>query len=522
MGLIVAVSASAGTAPAAADESAPTAALIDAAGAGPVVSVAAAPDGGAWYLQPGDDHATLGRIMPDGSVTAVPIGDHLTGHLAVDGDGNVWFNAAQGLGRITPDGVVTMFPVPVLNPTRITTGPDGNVWFALGYRIGRVTPEGQMDVFVIPANDWFYPVGWLAPGPDGNVWFTRGSHLGRIDPSGTDIVEFTTGPFDLQTIAAGPDGNMWFRQAASIGRLTPAGVRLTDIALPLSAPAAHGPLLDAIGAAPDGSVWVAMRGYDVGNDIVARVSATGAFAQQSLPRLTTAPHHYLAIAAGPDGDVWFGNDGQPVIGRVRSAAGTTPTVSLSAGAVALGAPLTITTSVAGLTLPGTPMGTVVVSIDGTDVASLPLVGGQAQYTTAALTSGQHQVRVRYLGDASYLASTSVIAPVWVARPTVLIAAPAVLRLLPLAAPVFKLSATLRYADGIQAREFVVEMVDANGQLLCTAWDATGDGFFTGTATCDISSDAGKIQRVLLGNGYTAIFRGDRLKQPSQGHGPLVG
>jgi streptogramin lyase len=109
----------------------------------------------------------------------------------------------------------------------------------------------------------------IAAGPDGSLWFTEWSanKIGRITTDGV-ITEFKlpglTSPGD---IASGSDGSLWFTRSTwsswenggpyqsppMIGRITTAGV-VSEFPIPHSA---HG-----IVAGPDGALWFGEEGVD--------------------------------------------------------------------------------------------------------------------------------------------------------------------------------------------------------------------------------------------------------------------
>ena len=60
--------------------------------------------------------------------------------------------------------------------------------------------------------------------------------------------------------------------------------------------------------------------------------------------------------------------------------------------------------------PASATGTVQFTIDGTSAATVPLIAGQATYTTAALAVGGHLVGADYSGDAAYLPAPARISP----------------------------------------------------------------------------------------------------------------
>ncbi|MGE5827108.1 MAG: Ig-like domain repeat protein, partial [Micromonosporaceae bacterium] len=82
--------------------------------------------------------------------------------------------------------------------------------------------------------------------------------------------------------------------------------------------------------------------------------------------------------------------------------GTVTVVVSSANPSVAGDNVTFTATVS----PASATGTVQFSIDGTVVGFVPVVAGQAPYTTAALAVGAHLVSASYSGDAAYLPSTS--------------------------------------------------------------------------------------------------------------------
>jgi hypothetical protein len=68
--------------------------------------------------------------------------------------------------------------------------------------------------------------------------------------------------------------------------------------------------------------------------------------------------------------------------------------------------VTFTATVSPLAGIGTPTGTVTFRDGVTDLATVPLTGGSATFSTSALALGSHVIAVVYNGDATYLTSTS--------------------------------------------------------------------------------------------------------------------
>ncbi len=166
----------------------------------------------------------------------------------------------------------------------------------------------------------------IVAGPDGNLWFTdqgadpgTGSgKIGRITPGGV-IKEFALPTHDAlpADITVGPDGNLWFTEhstitpaRSNIGRITPSGT-ITEFTLPV-------PLNDvnslnpdtwanAITTGPDGNLWFT----DPGNGLVGRITTGGQITEFAIPEAPDGPGvsgpntHPNGITAGPDGNLWF-------------------------------------------------------------------------------------------------------------------------------------------------------------------------------------------------------------------------
>jgi streptogramin lyase len=286
------------------------------------------------------------------------------------------------IGKMTPDGtVVNMYPIPTggSSPFRITTGPDGNLWFSeySGASVGRVTTNGDITLFPIPSlpSPSGYGTSDITTGPDGNLWFTESgnSKIGRITLAG-EITEYpipteNSGPAQ---ITLGSDGNLWFTEswAGKIGRITihtnntnnppvitegdsvpvtmsvngsPTPFNLTlhatdadadTLTWSISSPASHGTAsasgtgdAKAIGYAPDmdyagdDSFAVQVDDGNGGTDVII-VNVT-LRAVQPGPEITIVEFPLpgvspAGLAAGPDGNLWFGEWCGYAIGRITT------------------------------------------------------------------------------------------------------------------------------------------------------------------------------------------------------------
>ncbi|MGZ5154855.1 MAG: Vgb family protein, partial [Caldimonas sp.] len=294
---------------------------------------------------------------------------------------------------------------PSLDGGSIVLAGDGNLWFSGGFqptRIGRITAAGNVSYPVTGAATLAtFAAGPLATGPDGNVWFCNpvggvglSGAVGSVDVTTGVAVEYaspllqataqvrlsttqelsctggvctpvapgscvaagattcrsaTTGPTLVAACAASAAnaGNAYTATSCATTTTAPVGVT-SCTAAPASAGNGFvattcsgitpGSQAYAIAAGPDGNLWfteyVANR---IGKfDIRTRI------ATEYGPLAAPA----TAIAAGPDGNVWFVENGNAVsaavIGRITPAGAITEldagfAVGESIGAITAGA-----------------------------------------------------------------------------------------------------------------------------------------------------------------------------------------
>lgn len=292
--------------------------------------------------------------------------DYLPTSMTTGPDGALWFTTYMAglIGRRTTSGTTTFFPAPIgasgtWGDGGIVTGPDGALWFIAddGGAIGRMTTSGSTTTFPVPSGS----ATALTSGPDGALWFTdvgaptdNGDNaIGRITTTG-DITMFTDPKLGnanwasnthrfLWGITDGPNGNLWFSMEYAsnetkltyIGTMTPSGA-VTTYSIPFKAD----PTVLTTG--PDGAIWF---GND-GEDVIGRVTTLGKFSEYTGPGEVG---QVLSITAGPDGALWFTNytvpgdsgfEPIPPIGRITTAGKITTygssidevgTVSITAG-----------------------------------------------------------------------------------------------------------------------------------------------------------------------------------------------
>jgi streptogramin lyase len=260
--------------------------------------------------------------------------------------------ALSGSSLAAPLGQITEFATATAaaGPEGIVAGPDGNLWFpeAGADKIGEVNPAtGATADFAVPTAGSF-PLG-IALGPDGNLWFTEflGNKIGELNPVTDAIADFTlpnlgSGPV---AIVAGPNGNMWFTESADpgrIGEISPTTHAITEFPAPTPNIVPFG-----ITVGPDGDLWFTEK--DVHGNTIGASSKIGWIDPNtgvSGDVLTsTASSEPNAIAAGPNGSVWFTESAPAVskIGLVNVAAHTiaqevlTPTAMSAPTVIAPGA-----------------------------------------------------------------------------------------------------------------------------------------------------------------------------------------
>lgn len=293
------------------------------------------PDGAIWYTDSGSP-LRIGRISATGEVTTYPLpGVQFSepAFITAGPDGGLWFTRsgqADVIARMSVSGQYTEYALPHLtSPAGIVAGPDGALWFteSVGNRIGRITPSGQVREYMLPsATD--VQCGQLCPGditvgPDGALWFVNTQlagvpGIGRITTGGAvslysfpaRLVPGYSGPVVRQVptaITAGRDGNLWFAEdrGPGLGRVTPAG-QITEFEVPgLLQTAAT---VRALAAGPDGAVWftLAQSAGELNPSVSTRPGQLGRVAADGSVTLFTPPGEGTTgpIVLGKDRSLW--------------------------------------------------------------------------------------------------------------------------------------------------------------------------------------------------------------------------
>jgi streptogramin lyase len=298
-----------------------------------------------------------------GNTTPLPNG------IAAGPDGNLWFadrGTIKAIGRITPGGTITEFPITVAgsSPRGIVAGPDGNVWFtddatvpAIGLVClttgplcspSDVTTEAihEYGVTANGGNGGTPAPRGITAGPDGNLWFAdvgTTKAIGMINPATHVITEYTSD--NPGNIAPGPDGNVWFTDRANTaialiclttGPLCSSADVSTHAIHNFLTPSGSTP--EGVAAGPDGNLWFS----DDGSKAIGTINpSTAAIAEYSIATNGGNPgSRPTGITAGPDGNLWFSDKGTgatpiPAIGRfgvgAPAALVTAPSVTGSGG-----------------------------------------------------------------------------------------------------------------------------------------------------------------------------------------------
>jgi len=151
--------------------------------------------------------------------------------------------------------------------------------------------------------------GPITAAPDGNLWFADTGGLSSITPSGT-LTNFNENIalIFLTNLTSGPGGALWAIVGAygsppdSASKITLDGVIRQTFSL-----SSRGSRADGIATGPDGALWYT----DEGNNLIGRIAMDGSIT-------TFAANGPYAITAGPDGALWYTHYTLGLIGRITT------------------------------------------------------------------------------------------------------------------------------------------------------------------------------------------------------------
>jgi virginiamycin B lyase len=159
----------------------------------------------------------------------------------------------------------------------------------------------------------------ITAGSGGAVWFSHGGAIGRLALSGT-VTEYPipTPASGSGWVGVGSDRAIWFAERTSnkIGRVSVSGA-VTEYTIPGAStsptcPPGPSSTPQAVAAGPDGAVWFT---EECGNRI-GRLAPSGQISEYTVP---TPDSHPLGMTAGPDGALWFVEKAAEKIGRITTS-----------------------------------------------------------------------------------------------------------------------------------------------------------------------------------------------------------
>jgi streptogramin lyase len=252
--------------------------------------------------------------------------------IAAGPDGNMWFTDPRNnaVGRSTPSGAIAEFRLSTPNsqPQGIVAATDGRLWFTESNNssVGAITTAGRVSEF--REGPTGQPGGGISPflitdrTDDGEVWFSI-SEPNAIGYQSVTVPDIAGGGTTLEGtvygIAAVPGGDVYFTEMGAgfngsddIGRTKQIGPPFEHLAL------APGAAPQQIVFGPDGNLWFTENGTSkIGRLSPKSFTVSGEFA-------TLTPNAGpVGIAAGKDGGLWFTEQTANRIGHVTAAGAVT-------------------------------------------------------------------------------------------------------------------------------------------------------------------------------------------------------
>jgi streptogramin lyase len=267
-----------------------------------------------------------------GTKFPLPAADAFPTSIVTGADGNLWFVESGKIGRISTAGrLLNEYALPAgHNAKSIAPGPSNTLWFTepSNGRVGRIsaagTTTGKIDEFLLAGNSTYgTPINQpqqIVAGPDGQMWFTQtifsrslarpvGGKIDSVDAAGNIQVRVTlpTGSTKATTavpdpIVLGPGGTVWFAdiRLARVEKVTTGGDLSIVTSLSAGSPA-------AMAFGPEGNLWLTANYSAPSGSLLYRIGQQGQVLRTTSvpPDSTTNGNSVGAIAAGPDGNMWF-------------------------------------------------------------------------------------------------------------------------------------------------------------------------------------------------------------------------
>lgn len=300
--------------------------------------IVAGPDGALWFTETNANK--IGRITTSGKISEIPVPNDTPGTSdsgptkIVASGGALWFltDLGESVYRLTTSGTLTELAQgnAVVSGYAIAPSDDGGVWVMTtdNGELVRVSPSGTTTPFPASyANTLF----GIAEAPDGSVWFNNGgSDLYRLTDAGatTAIPLSSAGGDQVSSIAFDKRGHAWFTEYAppgeftaaccgEIGEVTGGAGHITPIGEQRSG---VGVAPHSMTLGPDGDMYFAFdqaNPYDTSSfNGIGRVNPTTG----KIQVVNISPYVANDIAFGSDGDLWFIDDRENLIGRASVSA----------------------------------------------------------------------------------------------------------------------------------------------------------------------------------------------------------
>jgi virginiamycin B lyase len=241
---------------------------------------------------------------------------------------------AESAQRATADEPIPLSPEAIRefptepDPTDLVFGSEGGVWYDNYQALFRVTPTGTEtgDFTVKYGANLGLPevttyLASLTLGSDGAMWFIESGYpdepaqlLGRITPAGkTSEYDVEEPGSNIAGLAAGPRASIWFTVDEAYGATKPipgaikriAGKGEVETFLPPTGDDADRPSQSFPGkitAGPEGDMWFIDNGKnDEGHSLVGRITPAGEINEYPLPEALGGSE---SLTVGPGGDIW--------------------------------------------------------------------------------------------------------------------------------------------------------------------------------------------------------------------------
>ncbi|MGH7734442.1 MAG: virginiamycin B lyase family protein, partial [Gemmatimonadales bacterium] len=288
-----------------------------------------------YYLSAPMGGAAIGRITTAGETTFYPAAPGTVGGLGGDSitsgpDGALWYlPECTCIGRMTTDGSSTVYPLPSGDfAESITGGPNGALWFTFmnyaGNGVGEITTSGQVTVFSDPSfgahgGPSYRQLRDITVGPDGALWLVNFDESGQGQCSIESIttagaVSTHPAPFCPSAFVSGPDRELWLAAGAeplvSTGSSTPTLAAMDTSGAVTATYALDGPWnVMHMRVGPDGALWFEDNG---GPGFIGRIAPDGTLTRYTSPYLDDP----VGLTVGPDGALWFADLGNDTIGQI--------------------------------------------------------------------------------------------------------------------------------------------------------------------------------------------------------------